>query len=314
MENYTDYYPLYPDDYYYSPDDDYNRPDDDYNRPDSGAIVASVLILLSILPVCWIIWFACCKLRERALVTVFLVSLLINDTVQLITSFFAVGIKLMGISCYSSCHALLQLFILSRFCGQIFHLLVALDNIFCLSRTRSSTPPGFKLKCFFYLLSAAVWLGYIVIAFLVNVDVMNNYLCYIFLNFFGVLCTAAAACMMILKPLNPTKTSQSLKVLAVAMLTYVILYVPDSLYWIIQHYGSAWTDGFRYDYFFLYLPCLRPITDCVLCWYICRAHRIEWNEVGILPNSLTLDSSHSVVAFSNCIGGGPLGGTSNTGG
>ncbi|XP_045557444.1 uncharacterized protein [Salmo salar] len=290
MENDTD-------DYVYQPDDDYYLSDDDQYRPESEDIVASVLLLLGIFPILpvlgWIILSFYRKRWDRKHVSPFLVSLLITDTLQLIASPFVVETVLTGVPCWHAswwCTTVYILFSVSKFCGLLFHLLVALDKIY----------PNFLFTFialfFVYLLACPVYIGFTII---VNVVYINDLHFYGWNTFFGVvaLILAAAACVRALKPLptsNPTK--DKCQVLAVAMFTFMILYVPEFLYWIIQHHKPAWTGGFSYVVH--YLPCLRPITDCVLCWFVCvdgeRPREQQPTDVELIPP--ILDSSHSVTS------------------
>ncbi|XP_038831932.1 uncharacterized protein LOC120030581 [Salvelinus namaycush] len=274
-------------------------PDDDYYLPDSEDIAVSVLLLLGIcLPALgWIIILSVFRKRwERKHVTAFLVSLLIADTLQLIASPFIVETVLTGVPCWHAswwCTTVYILFSVSRFCGLLFHLLVALDKIYqnfffsCIA------------WCFVYVFACPVYIGFTIF---VNVYPINDLYFYGWNTFFGVvaLILAAAACVRALKPvptLNPTKDKcQSLKVLAVAMFTFMILYVPEFLYWIIQHHRPAGTEWFSYVVH--YLPCLRSITDCVLCWFVCvdGERPREQQPPDVELNSPILDSSHSVTS------------------
>lgn len=269
--------------------------DDDHYVLESEDITVSVLLLLGIcLPgLGWIITLSLCHKRwERKHVTFCLVTLLITHTLQLIISPFIVETVLTGVPCWHAswwCTTVYIMFSVSRFCGLVLHLCVALEKI---SSLRHRAIKGLFWVC-------SVCLLYILFAVLVHlVDV--NYIFFNIMNiFFGLiaLCTAAAACVVALKPLptrDLTAKCQCLKVLTVAMFTFMILYVLEFLYQIIQTIRPAGIE--RVSYVVHYLPCLRPITDCVLFWFVCMDRKREQQTTGVELNSPILDSFQSVTS------------------
>ncbi|XP_029610222.1 uncharacterized protein LOC115194569 [Salmo trutta] len=293
MENDTD-------DYVYHPDEDYYLSDDDHYLPESEDIAVSVLLLLGIFPILpvlgWIILSFYRKRWDRKHASFSFVFLLLADTLQLIVSPFIVETVLTGVPCWHAhwwCITVYSLFSVSRFSGLFFHLMVALEKIVFLRCSRVVIPQVFIIFFFYFCMMCL----YTYFTFLVHLR--NIYSFFYGVNtFLGVvaLCTAAAACVLTLKPFKPlTDKFQCFKVLAVAMFTFMILYVPEFLYWIIQHHRPAWTQGFSHVH---YLPCLRPITDCVLCWFVCVDGELprEQQPTDVELNSPILDSSHSVTS------------------
>nr|XP_046174515.1 uncharacterized protein LOC124007795 [Oncorhynchus gorbuscha]XP_046174516.1 uncharacterized protein LOC124007795 [Oncorhynchus gorbuscha]XP_046174517.1 uncharacterized protein LOC124007795 [Oncorhynchus gorbuscha]XP_046174518.1 uncharacterized protein LOC124007795 [Oncorhynchus gorbuscha]XP_046174519.1 uncharacterized protein LOC124007795 [Oncorhynchus gorbuscha]XP_046174520.1 uncharacterized protein LOC124007795 [Oncorhynchus gorbuscha] len=297
--------------------------DDDLYVPESEDIAVSVLLLLGIVPILpalgWIILSFYCKHWKIIPVSFSFVSLLVTDALQLIASPFIVETVLTGVPCWHAhwwCITVYTLFSVSRFCGLFFQITVALDNIWSLkSHLQQVDSLLVRRWCSLFvpvsvyivnnsdmvtfLMNTGVWFIYPLFTCLAHIFDMNYLFYYVLNTLFGLgaVVTVAAACVITfitVPAVNPTKKQcQRLKVLAVAMFTFMILYVPEFLYWIIQHHRTAWMQGFSHVVH--YLPCLRPITDCVLCWLVYKDRVCSRDQQTDLErNSSILDSSHHV--------------------
>lgn len=197
----------------------------------------------------------CCKIINTRHLTVFKVSLIVISLLQSVST-PAVVMNLVGSTCsVKYCYKLLTLWLASRRCGVLLHLLVALE-FFLIWIWREGT----KILPLYWSLPVVLTLDVICILFLEVIEAAVA---------LGAVATTLTLVILIQAGCFSRCTEKrSYKVVCAALLTFGVTYCPSFVVecMIINNEPIS---GWIYD-IFLCLTNLHLVMDGYLCWVTCR--------------------------------------------
>ncbi|XP_023271100.1 uncharacterized protein LOC111661682 [Seriola lalandi dorsalis] len=225
-----------------------------FNRNDAALGVLLGGVCLGGVGLILVMFALCCKRLGARHLTVFKVSLIFTDLLQMLSTPAAV-LQLVGSICHlKHCHKLLIVWLASRRCGVLLHLLVALEFIL----TNQSCE------------STKIVLPYLSVPVLLTIDLI----CILFFDVTeAAVSLGAMAIALILFTLKARCSSRSTtkpfnQVLCLALLSFGATYCP-SFVMECMILNKVLVSVRLYD-IFLCLTNLRLVTDAYLCWVTCR--------------------------------------------
>ena len=195
--------------------------------------------------------------------SIFLISLLLCDVIQLISSFLLL-LYLEAILWYGQWRIIPCLWLMSLCCGLVFHQMVALEWI--LSLTRPSCFSCLRSNCCSFPISLFVWVFYSVPVFISMTSIPIHASDIVFtLGFLvaGLVAVGISITTWILSALKPP-FSDYLKVLSVSTFTLVVPYGPFVIVLIIILANQFAVSEYVF-YVTVSLTYLKLISDPVLC-------------------------------------------------